>query len=237
MWMPYLKTYERGKAHWEKGLYGRKSKRAPNPRLHPTGILLGFIPADEPHVRHEKNIIKDHNMTPKQFYDWQTAGGTDDVMRLVDCLERADLAWCAIGGVAVNHWAAEAMVTQDVDFVVAAESVDLATKILEEAGFKSERFPWSVNFRGRSKVRIQLSTEDFYKDFPSRSVPADIHGILMRVASLEDTLSGKIKAWRDAEGRQSKKLKDLGDIARLIESHPHLWEMLDPDLKEILQKQ
>jgi hypothetical protein len=22
-------------------------------------------------------------MAPKQFYDWQTAGGTDDVMRLV----------------------------------------------------------------------------------------------------------------------------------------------------------
>jgi hypothetical protein len=22
-------------------------------------------------------------MTPKRFYDWQTAGGTDDVMRLV----------------------------------------------------------------------------------------------------------------------------------------------------------
>jgi hypothetical protein len=119
-------------------------------------------------------------MTPKQFFDWQTAGGTDDVMRLVDCLERADVAWCAIGGVAVNHWAAEAMVTQDVDFVVAAESVDLAAKLLDEAGFKSERFPWSINFRGRSKVSIQLSTEDFYKDFPSRSVPADIHGILMR---------------------------------------------------------
>src|SRR5512137_1314540 len=88
-------------------------------------------------------------MTPKHFYDWQTAGGTDDVMRLVDCLERADVAWCAIGGVAVNHWAAEAMVTQDVDFVVAAESVDLATRVLEEAGFKSERFSWSINFRGR----------------------------------------------------------------------------------------
>ena len=51
-------------------------------------------------------------MTPKQFFDWQTAGGTDDVMRLVDCLERADLAWCAIGGVAVNHWAAETVVSQ-----------------------------------------------------------------------------------------------------------------------------
>ena len=93
-------------------------------------------------------------MTPKQFYDWQTAGGTDDVMRLVDCLERAD-----------------------------------------------------------------------------------IHGILMRVASLEDTLKGKIKAWKDTARRQSKKLKDLGDIARLVESHPHLWELLDTDLKEIIQEQ
>ena len=188
-------------------------------------------------VQHENDISKDYNMTPKKFYDWQTAGGADDVMRMVDCLERADFSWCAIGGVAVNHWAAEPMVTQDVDFVVAAESVELATKLLEEAGFKSERFQWSINFQGRSRLSIQLSTEDFYKDFPGRAVPADIHGILMRVASLEDTLRGKIKAWRDRERRQSKKLKDLSDIARLVESHPHLWDLLDADLKEIVQKQ
>jgi hypothetical protein len=158
-------------------------------------------------VRHEENLSKDYNnMTPKKFYDWQTAGGTDDVMRLVDCLERADLARCAIEGVAVNHWADEPIVTQDVDFVVASESVELAKKLLEQAGFRSERFPWSINFRGHSKINIQLSTGDFYKDFPSRSFPADVHGILMRVASLEDTLRGKVKAWRDTEGRQSKKL-------------------------------
>lgn len=175
-------------------------------------------------------------MTPKKFYDWQTAGGTDDVMRLVDCLERADLAWCAIGGIAVNHWAEEPMVTQDVDFVVATESIQQAKKILEEAGFKSECFDWSINFRGHSKVSLQLTTEDFYKDFPSRSIPSDIHGILMRIASLEDTLRGKIRAWRDDQRRQSKKLKDLGDIARLVESHPHLWEHLDDDLKKIIEK-
>jgi len=175
-------------------------------------------------------------MTPKKFYDWQTAGGTDDVMRLVDCLERADIPWCAIGGIAVNHWAAEPMVTQDVDFVVAIESVDLVLQLLEDAGFVSERFAWSINFRGASKVSLQLSTKDIYREFPSRAVPADIHGILMRVASLEDTLSGKIRAWRDAERRQSKKLKDLGDIARLVESHPHLWDQLDPDLQKIIQK-
>ena len=175
-------------------------------------------------------------MTPKRFYDWQTAGGTDDVMRLVDCLERADIAWCAIEGVAVNHWAVEPMVTQDVALVVAVDSTELAVKLLEEAGFRSERFPWSINFRGHSKVSIQLSTEDFYKEFPDRSIPADIHGILMRVASLEDTLHGKIEAWMDTDRRQSKKLKDLGDIARLVENHPHLWELLSPDLKEIIKK-
>jgi hypothetical protein len=176
-------------------------------------------------------------MTPKQFYDWQTAGGANDVMRLVDCLERADIPWCAIGGIAVNHWAAEPMVTQDVDLVVATEFIERAVKLLEAVGFTSECFTWSINFRGRSKISIQLNTEDFYREFPSRSVPADIHGILMRVASLEDTLQGKIKAWKDTERRQSKKLKDLGDIARLVESHPRLWKMLDPDLKEIIQEQ
>ncbi len=76
-------------------------------------------------------------MTAKQFFDWQTAGGTDDVMRLVDSLE-------------------------------------------------------------------------------------GVHGILLRVASLDDTLRGKIKAWSDEQRRRSKQIKDLADIARLIEAHPEL---------------
>ena len=171
-------------------------------------------------------------MTGKQFYDWQTSGGTDDVMRLVDCLERADVAWCAIGGVAVNHWAEQPMVTQDVDFVVAADAIERVVSLLEEAGFRSERFEWSINFKGHSAVSIQLSTEDFYRDFPSRAVAADVNGILLRVACLEDTLRGKIKAWSEPGRRQSKRLKDLTDIARLVEAHPHLRDMLPDELKK-----
>jgi hypothetical protein len=179
---------------------------------------------------------KDIAMTPKRFYDWQTAGGTDDVMRLVDCLERADIPWCAIGGVAVNHWAREPMVTRDVDVVIGAESVDRAVTLLEEAGFTSERFAWSVNLRGHSEIGIQISTEEFYRDFPKRAVAADIHGILMRVASLEDTLRGKIKALREPERRQSRKFKDLGDIARMVENHPQLWQHLGADLKKTIEQ-
>jgi hypothetical protein len=174
-------------------------------------------------------------MTAKQFYDWQTSGGTDDVMRLVDCLERADVAWCAIGGVAVNYWAREPMVTQDVDFVVATDAIERSVALLEEVGFRSERFEWSVNFQGRSKVSLQLSTEEFYREFPARAVAADVHGILLRVASLEDTLRGKMKAWADPTRRQSRRIKDLADIARLVESYPGLWGLLTDDLKGKVQ--
>jgi hypothetical protein len=175
-------------------------------------------------------------MTSKQFYDWQTSGGTNDVMKMVDCLEKADIAWCTIGGVAVNHWARQMMVTQDVDFVVAAESIERAVSLLTEAGFISERFEWSVNFKGRSAVSLQLSTEDFYRDFPSRAVAADVNGILLRVASLEDTLKGKIKAYSEPARRQSKRLKDLTDIARLVEAHPHLKDALPDELKKQIQE-
>jgi hypothetical protein len=175
-------------------------------------------------------------MTPKNFYNWQTGGGTDDVMRMISLLEKEDIVWCAIGGIAVNHWAKEPMVTQDVDIVVITGSVEKAVETLELAGFKSERFEWSINFKGTSKVSIQISTEEFYKDFPGRSVPADVHGILMRVASLEDTLRGKIEAWKDPRRRQSKKIKDLADIARLVESHTHLWDILPVELKNTIEK-
>jgi hypothetical protein len=149
-------------------------------------------------------------MTAKKFYDWQTSGGTDDVMLLVNSLESADIPWCAIGGVAVNHWAAEPMVTRDVDFVVATDAIERTVAILAKAGFRPEKFQWSVNFTGHSRVSLQLSTEDFYRDFPARAVPADVHGILLRVASLEDTFKGKIKAWSDSETAAKQTDKRFG---------------------------
>ena len=175
-------------------------------------------------------------MTGRQFYDWQTAGGADDVTRAVAALERAEVAWCAIGGVAVNHWASEPMVTRDVDLVVATDQVERARAAICGAGFQSEQHEWTINFTGKSQVSIQLSTEEFYREFPVRSVPADVLGIPLRVASLEDTLAGKVCAWRDSERRQSKRIKDLGDIARLVEAHPHLWERLPEQLRQQIDK-
>jgi hypothetical protein len=35
---------------------------------------------------------------------------------------------------------------------------------------------------------------------------------------------------------EDKKIKDLGDIARLVENHPHLWTKLDEELQQSIQK-
>jgi hypothetical protein len=161
-------------------------------------------------------------MTLRQFYDWQTLGGAKDVMRLVAALEEREISWCMIGGLAVNHWAAEPMATADVDLVIASEKIEEASIALQELGFSENRFDWSINFKGESKVTIQISTEAMYQEFPSRSVPTEVHGILMRVASLQDTLTGKITAYSDKERRPSKRQKDLTDISRLLETHPEL---------------
>jgi hypothetical protein len=176
-------------------------------------------------------------VTQKQFYDWQTAGGGGDVSLLIATLEGREIPWCMIGGLAVNHWAKEPMATADVDVVIAADWVEEAVKALQAAGFKAKKFKWSVNLKGRSKVLMQISTEDFYRDFPKRAKPADVHGILMRVASLEDTLRGKILAWQDPERRVSKRQKDLLDIMRLVEAHPKLLKLLSGDLKKKIEKQ
>jgi hypothetical protein len=44
----------------------------------------------------------------------------------------------------------------------------------------------------------------------------------MRVARLEDTLTGKLLTWQDKSRRPSKRQKDLMDITRLVETHPEL---------------
>ena len=168
----------------------------------------------------------------RQFYDWQTAGGGGDVSLLVATLESLEIPWCMIGGLAVNHWAREPMATADVDLVIAAERVEEAVKALGKAGFKAKKFAWSVNLKGHSKVSVQISTEEVYREFPARSVAADIHGMLMRVASREDTLRGKLLAWQDPKRRASKRQKDLLDLMRLVEANPRLRKLLPAEVVE-----
>ena len=128
------------------------------------------------------------------------------------------------------------MATADVDLVVATERVEQAVRALEQAGFRAKSFEWSINLKGRSAVSVQISTEAIYGEFPHRAVAADVHGILMRVASLQDTLQGKILAWKDPTRRASKRQKDLLDITRLVEAHPELSGSVPEDISRRLRE-
>jgi len=56
-------------------------------------------------------------------------------------------------------------------------------------------------------------------------------GYEMKVAALDDVLTGKIWAYSDEERRKSKRQKDLADIMRLVETHPHLHDVLPEEIK------
>ncbi|MEO5715628.1 MAG: nucleotidyl transferase AbiEii/AbiGii toxin family protein [Luteolibacter sp.] len=163
-------------------------------------------------------------------------GGAKDVSRLVAALEEREISWCMIGGLAVNHWALEPMTTADVDLVIVSDKVEEAAETLRSLNFTERRFQWSINFKGESKVSIQVSTEEIYLDFPERSTAATVHGILMRVASLEDTLKGKIAAYQDPQRRPSKRQKDLADISRLLEAHPSIKDLIPQPIYDRLEK-
>jgi len=175
-------------------------------------------------------------MTQRQFYDWQTLGGGTDVSRLVAALEERGISWCMIGGLAVNHWAEEPMATADVDLVIASDKIEEAADALKSIGFTENRFEWSINFKGESKVTIQICTEKMYHDFPERSVGTSVHGILMRVASLEDTIKGKIAAYEEPSRRASKRQKDLADLSRLLEAHPGIKDLIPQPIYDKLEK-
>ncbi len=141
-----------------------------------------------------------------------------------------------IGGLAVNHWALEPMTTADVDLVIVSEKIEEAAETLRSLGFSEKRFDWSINFKGESKVSIQVSTEEMYLDFPRRSVAATVHGLLMRVAGLEDTLKEKIAAYEEPQRRPSKRQKDLADISRLMEAHPQIKDLIPQPIYDRLEK-
>ena len=170
-------------------------------------------------------------MNERQFFDWQTLGGGNDVQLLVDVLNQCHAPWCMIGGLAVNHWSNEPMATADVDIVISSSDVERCVEALEQVGFSVERYPWSINLKGHSKVSVQISTDELYGDFPNSSVETEIHGIRMRVASARNTLIGKLAAYSDDRRRGSKRQKDLLDIVRLIEFDRSLSAELPTEIK------
>ena len=166
-------------------------------------------------------------MTPEDFLAGLT-GSRDDLRLAAEALRASRRPFCLIGGLAVNHYV-EPVVTLDADFAIAG--VEGVMEALGSHGFEVEQQPHSINARfPGSRLRIQITINSRYADFPARAVEAELFGVRLPVARLEDLVQGKLWALQDPERRASKKLKDKTDLVRICESHRLIVDLIPAGL-------
>ena len=174
-------------------------------------------------------------MTALEAFELTTQGGGTDFARLVKACESFG-PYCLIGDLAVNCYV-EPVYTLDADIVVIASSLRNLARHLQEQGFQADEHPHSLNVRApESDLRIQFTTDERYQAFLSRSVEAEVLGVRVRVASVEDVTQGKLWAYSDPQRRLSKRKKDELDLIRLAEAHPELKSAYPSALKEVIDR-
>jgi hypothetical protein len=174
-------------------------------------------------------------MTAVEVYELTTQGGATDFARVIAACESFG-PYCLIGGLAVNCYV-EPVYTLDADLVVVASGLSKLSAYLQEQGFRTEEHPHSLNVLApRSEIRIQFTTDQRYQGFLPRSVEADVLGIRVRIACLEDVTRGKLWAYSDPSRRLSKRKKDELDLIRLAEAHPELRSLYPTELQQQLDR-
>lgn len=172
-------------------------------------------------------------MTAKQFHRLVTRDESDFFDRFLAVLAQFHADYCVIDGLAVNAYT-EPVVTLDCDVVVVAAKLAELEQALRQQ-FKVERFAHSLNVSAPgSELRVQLQTDDRYQEFLPQARPANVLGRVLPVAAPEDLLQGKLWTYQDETRRGSKRLKDLADIKRLVESKPELNQMIPEDIRRKL---
>jgi hypothetical protein len=141
--------------------------------------------------------------------------------RALNFLKASGVRYCVIGGTGVNAYAYP-VVTEDLDIVVAAKEIDALESALARE-FKVRRFAHSINISvPASKLQLQIQTDPRYFDFVDRAEIREVMDFQLPVARIDDILKGKVWAAIDTGRRQSKRQKDLADIARILEVAPQL---------------
>ena len=174
-------------------------------------------------------------MTTVEAYELTTKGGATDFARLVAACE-AFGPYCLIGGLAVNCYV-EPVYTLDADLVVIASSLPDLAAHLGKQGFHTEEHAHSLNaLAPGSDLRIQFTTDERYQAFLPRAAEAEVLGIRVKVACLEDVTRGKLWAWSDPGRRLSKRKKDDLDLIRLAEVYPELRSQYPDELRQELDR-
>jgi Nucleotidyl transferase AbiEii toxin, Type IV TA system len=160
-------------------------------------------------------------MRASAFWKAVTTDRADLLDRLIGVLTDHGIRYCIVGGQAVNAYA-EPVVSLDLELVIAVDQFPQAEAVLRE-GFDVETFPHSLNVSAPdSNLRVLIQADPRYAPFVDRATSQTILGYLLPVATIEDVLQGKVWAVMDKARHPSKRLKDLADIARILEASPSL---------------
>lgn len=149
--------------------------------------------------------------------------------QFVALLNQHAIRYCLIDTAGVNAYV-EPLVSLDLDIVVATDQVDDLLGALGDR-YIVKAFPHSINIEmAGSDLRIQIQRDERYSAFVDHASLKAVLGLELSVGSLEDILQGKVWAAQDASRSGSKRQKDLADIARIIESYPHLRAKVPADI-------
>ncbi len=174
-------------------------------------------------------------MTGVEAYELTTRGGATDFARLIAACESFG-PYCLIGGLAVNCYV-EPVYTLDADLVMISPNLPKLAAYLRDEGFKIQEHPHSLNaLAPESDLRIQFTTDERYQAFLARSVHAEVLGIRVRVACLEDVAQRQLWAFSDPHWRLSKRKKDELDLIRLGETYPALTARYPKSLSDQLDQ-
>ncbi|HSF13957.1 MAG TPA: nucleotidyl transferase AbiEii/AbiGii toxin family protein [Vicinamibacteria bacterium] len=168
-----------------------------------------------------------------QFWKTVTVDDANFLETFVSLLKEKNVAYCVVGGQAVNAYV-EPLVSLDLDLVVSVDELPSLERALAER-YRLERFPHSLNISvPDSDLRIQIQTDPRYFEFVERAEPRSVLGRTLPVASLPDVMQGKVWAALDPNPRASKRQKDLADISRILEAHPELRASVPAELLDRL---
>jgi hypothetical protein len=168
-------------------------------------------------------------MRAQAFWKVVVADQTDFLSRVIELLTQRSIRYCVLGGQGVNAYA-EPVVSLDLDMVIAVDQLPKAEQLLDKE-FNVERFAHSLKVSASgSDLRVQIQTDPRHEAFLERAAVRNVLGLRLPVASLEDVLQGKVWAVLDPARRSSKRQKDLADISRFLEAHPHLRQKIPAEV-------
>jgi hypothetical protein len=163
------------------------------------------------------------------------------LLSVTDLLERENVPYAIIGGLALQLHSEEPRTTRDIDLAVRTFD-DVPANQLRSAGFEYVgRFPHSDNWIApgpgpkETRTPVQFSADEGMAGAIERATPVSVGGIRMRLVTAGDLLALKLRAAEDPSRRASKRATDVADVLRLVEDRPELRATI-PDLTRRLAR-